>query len=120
MSRDVAWVVSTFEGTRGEGLRLKAVSTIKFFLQGMLPYCYNNLNIIYISLQIGEGKARSSLLSEDRLAFAMHPMNVQWKKLLARTTVWLLAEISLNLIGLDDLADYGEFVFERHQIVQLG
>ena len=50
----------------------------------------------------------------------MHPIKVKWKKLLARTSVWLLAEISLNLIGLDDLADYGEFVFERHQIVQLG
>ncbi len=118
MGRDVACYVSTFEGTCGEGLKLKATSTIKIFLPEMLPYCYKNINIIYTTLQIRE--TRSSLLSEDRLAFAMHPMNVQWKKLLARTTVWLLAEISLNLIGLDDLADYGEFVFERNQIVQLG
>ena len=27
--------------------------------------------------------------------------------------IWIVAEIILNFIGLDDLADYGEFVFER-------
>lgn len=34
--------------------------------------------------------------------------------LFARIVVWLVAEIFLNLIGLDDLADCGEWVFERH------
>ena len=33
--------------------------------------------------------------------------------LLARIVLWLVAEIFLNLIGLDDLADCGEWVFER-------
>ena len=32
---------------------------------------------------------------------------------LARIVLWLVAEIFLNLIGLDDLADCGEWVFER-------
>ena len=32
---------------------------------------------------------------------------------LARIVVWLVTEIFLNLIGLDDLADCGEWVFER-------
>ena len=32
----------------------------------------------------------------------------------ARIVTWLVAEILLNLIGLDDLADCGEWVFERH------
>ena len=27
--------------------------------------------------------------------------------------IWMAAEILLNFIGLDDLADYGEFIFER-------
>ena len=27
--------------------------------------------------------------------------------------VWLSAEIILNCVGLDDLADYSEFIFER-------
>ena len=40
-------------------------------------------------------------------------MQVQWKKLLAKIIVWLAAEILLNFLGLDTLADYSEFVFDR-------
>lgn len=47
-------------------------------------------------------------------------MNVKWKKLLARVAFWLLTEILLNLLGLDNLADYSEFVFDRPEIVVLG
>jgi hypothetical protein len=41
-------------------------------------------------------------------------MNIQWKKLLLTTTIWLVTEIILNLLGLDNLADYSEFVFGRN------
>ncbi len=41
-------------------------------------------------------------------------MKLKWKKLLTRMTLWLLVEVSLNLLGLDDLADYSEFIFERN------
>jgi hypothetical protein len=40
-------------------------------------------------------------------------MNIQWKKLLLTTTIWFVTEIILNLLGLDNLADYSEFVFGR-------
>ncbi len=40
-------------------------------------------------------------------------MNVRWRKLLVKTSFWLATEILLNLIGIDDLADYSEFVFEN-------
>lgn len=43
-------------------------------------------------------------------------MQVQWKKLLAKIIVWLAAEILLNFLGLDTLADYSEFVFDRDSI----
>lgn len=43
-------------------------------------------------------------------------MKVQWKKLLTRTAIWLAAEILLNVLGIDDLADYSEFIFERHEV----
>lgn len=45
-------------------------------------------------------------------------MRVKWKKLLIKTAVWLVAEILLNLLGMDNLADYSEFVFERDLVNQ--
>ncbi|MGB7443607.1 MAG: hypothetical protein WA919_21290 [Coleofasciculaceae cyanobacterium] len=40
-------------------------------------------------------------------------VQVQWKKVLVKTTVWLAAEIILNSLGLDELADYSEFIYEQ-------
>ena len=47
-------------------------------------------------------------------------MTVQWKKLLVRTAVWLAAELCLNFLGLDEMADYSEFIFDRDLVVLLG
>lgn len=41
-------------------------------------------------------------------------MNRRYQKTLAKITIWLAAEILLNLLGMDDIADYSEFVFEKH------
>ena len=46
-------------------------------------------------------------------------MKVQWKKLLVKTTFWLVGEIWFNFLGIDNLVDYSEFVFARHEVVQL-
>ena len=63
-------------------------------------------------------------------------MDVRWKKLLMTTIIWLTTEIWMktsggqrseetselrpfNFLGIDDLADYSEFVFERNLIVLL-
>ncbi len=35
-------------------------------------------------------------------------------KLIAKTVIWLVTEILFNFVGIDDLADYSEFVFENH------
>ncbi|MDJ0577449.1 MAG: hypothetical protein QNJ65_20095 [Xenococcaceae cyanobacterium MO_234.B1] len=43
-------------------------------------------------------------------------MKIKWKALLLKGSIWLIAEISLNLVGLDNLADYSEFIFERNQV----
>ena len=37
-------------------------------------------------------------------------MKIQWKKLIFKIALWLVAEITLNLLGLDNIADYGEFL----------
>ncbi len=36
-----------------------------------------------------------------------------WKKIMTKATIWLAAEILLTVVGLDNLADYSEFIFER-------
>ena len=43
-------------------------------------------------------------------------MKLQCHKLLFKLTVWLFAEITLNLLGLDDLADYGDFIFDHKSL----
>ncbi len=40
-------------------------------------------------------------------------MNIQWHELLYKLTIWLVVEIVLNLMGLDDMADYSEYIFGR-------
>lgn len=47
-------------------------------------------------------------------------MNQQRKKLIARTVIWLAAEVVLSSIGLDNLADYSEYIFEKNHPVLLG
>jgi hypothetical protein len=40
-------------------------------------------------------------------------MKTQWKKIWVKATFWLATELVLNLLGLDNLADYSEFIFEQ-------
>ena len=50
-------------------------------------------------------------------------MQVRWKKLMTQATLWLMAEVVLSVMGLDDLADYSEYYFgatrmmPRHHLV---
>ena len=46
-------------------------------------------------------------------------MHIRWKKLFTHTFIWLVAEIILNSIGIDTLADYSEFVFAQKAITHL-
>jgi hypothetical protein len=39
-------------------------------------------------------------------------VNKQNQKFLVKITFWLLAEIWLNFVGLDNIADYSEYIFE--------
>jgi hypothetical protein len=36
------------------------------------------------------------------------------QKWVAKAIVWLFAEILLTFVGIDDMADYSEFIFERN------
>lgn len=46
-------------------------------------------------------------------------MKMQWQRIWAKATFWLLTEIILNLLGLDNLADYSEFLFEQEVAIAL-
>ncbi len=35
-------------------------------------------------------------------------------KFITKAVIWLVTEILFNFVGIDDLADYSEFVFENH------
>ncbi len=43
-------------------------------------------------------------------------MKVKWRKLFVETSAWATTEVMLNLVGLDNLADYSEFVFQTKAI----
>ncbi len=40
-----------------------------------------------------------------------------WQRACIKIAIWLAAEIVLNVIGIDDLADYSEFIFEKEAII---
>ena len=43
-------------------------------------------------------------------------MQVYWQKLLIKMMFWLLSEVVLTLVGLDNLADYSEFLLSGKQL----
>ena len=45
-------------------------------------------------------------------------MNAQLKTRLAKVAIWLVAEITLNLLGMDTMADYGEFVLGQEFAIE--
>ena len=36
---------------------------------------------------------------------------IHWKMLLVKFAIWLVAEVVLSLYGLDNIADYSEYLF---------
>lgn len=43
-------------------------------------------------------------------------MEIRWKKLILRVGIWLTLELFFNFSGLDTIADYSEFIFERELV----
>lgn len=46
-------------------------------------------------------------------------MNNQWKKIGLKILCWLFLEVVFNLIGIDELADYSEFVLMPKVMVKV-
>ena len=45
-------------------------------------------------------------------------MKIQWHKLVFKVLLWMSVEVVFNFIGIDDLADYSEFLLMPKVIVQ--
>jgi hypothetical protein len=45
-------------------------------------------------------------------------MMVGWNKRLFKITLWLLAEVTFNLLGVDEMMDCSEFLFAREMLIQ--
>lgn len=43
-------------------------------------------------------------------------MHIKWRKLVFRVGVWLTLELFFDRVGLDTIADYSEYIFEREFI----
>lgn len=43
-------------------------------------------------------------------------MNIKWRKLLLKGSLWLSLEVIFNSIGIDHLIDYSEYLFDRNQV----
>lgn len=44
-------------------------------------------------------------------------MDIKWKKLVVKVGVWIALEMFFGYVGVDTIADYGEFIFERNFII---
>ena len=40
-------------------------------------------------------------------------MDIRWKFIFYRLLIWVVAEVVFSMLGVDDLADYSEFLLER-------
>ncbi|MGG6294838.1 hypothetical protein ACQ4M4_10460 [Leptolyngbya sp. AN02str] len=43
-------------------------------------------------------------------------MKTQWQPLLKTIVTWLFLEVVLSIAGVDELADYSEFMFNKHSV----
>jgi hypothetical protein len=41
-------------------------------------------------------------------------MLANWHHTLVKTAIWIAVEVCLDFVGLDNLADYSEFIWERY------
>lgn len=44
-------------------------------------------------------------------------MDIKWKKLVFKVGVWIALEAFFGYVGVDTIADYSEFIFERNFII---
>lgn len=50
-----------------------------------------------------------------RIQYLIATNHIRWKRLLISIIIWVVSEVGLTWIGLDDLADCGEYIFKHRE-----
>ncbi|MGB7485379.1 MAG: hypothetical protein WA901_04265 [Phormidesmis sp.] len=56
------------------------------------------------------------LAQRQQVQWQQANQQIQWRKLISKLFFWLTVEIILNLVGLDNMADYSEFLLGDRSI----
>lgn len=46
-------------------------------------------------------------------------MDIKWKKLIFKVGVWIALEVVFSYLGVDTIADYAEYIFDRNLITAM-
>jgi hypothetical protein len=52
----------------------------------------------------------------NNVSLLLKAMDIKWKKLIFQVGVWIALEIVFSYVGVDTIADYSEYIFDRHTI----
>jgi hypothetical protein len=52
----------------------------------------------------------------NNVSLLLKAMDIKWKKLIFQVGVWIALEIVFSYVGMDTIADYSEYIFDRHTI----
>jgi len=53
---------------------------------------------------------------QEDISLILRVMNIKWKKLVFRLSVWLALEAYFGYVGVDTIADYSEYLLDRHNV----
>jgi hypothetical protein len=53
------------------------------------------------------------------VSLLLKTMDIKWKKLVFKVGVWIALEIVFSYLGVDTIADYGEYIFDRDLITAM-
>lgn len=52
-------------------------------------------------------------------AFLLKAMKIKWKQLVFKIGVWIALEVFFSYVGVDTIADYSEYIFDRSMIASI-
>lgn len=72
-----------------------------------------------LAFLLGEELVTANTKIESLNYIGMIKMKTRWDKLILQISLWLVLEALFNLIGIDELADYSEFLMMPKNSVEL-